>query len=65
MKGTPAEGRVLAKTGTLRHVNALGGYVTPRAGDRLVFYIVANHNTVPASEVTGAIDEFCNVLVGR
>jgi serine-type D-Ala-D-Ala carboxypeptidase/endopeptidase (penicillin-binding protein 4) len=65
MRGTPAEGRVLAKTGTLRHVNALGGYVTPRAGDRLVFYIVSNHNTVPAPEVTGAIDEFCNVLVGR
>jgi PBP4 family serine-type D-alanyl-D-alanine carboxypeptidase len=65
MRGTPAEGRVLAKTGTLRHVNALGGYVTPRAGDRLVFYIVSNHNTVPGPEVTGAIDEFCNVLVGR
>jgi len=65
MRGTPAEGRVLAKTGTLRHVNALGGYVTPRAGDRLVFYVVSNHNTVPGPEVTGAIDELCNVLVGR
>jgi serine-type D-Ala-D-Ala carboxypeptidase/endopeptidase (penicillin-binding protein 4) len=65
MRGTPAEGRVLAKSGTLRHVNGLGGYVSPRAGDRLVFYIVSNHNTVPGAEVSGAIDEFCNVLVGR
>jgi serine-type D-Ala-D-Ala carboxypeptidase/endopeptidase (penicillin-binding protein 4) len=65
MRGTPAEGRILAKTGTLRHVNALGGYVTPRSGDRLVFYIVANHNAAPAPEVTGAIDEVCNLLVGR
>jgi len=65
MKGTPAEGRVVAKTGTLRHVSALGGYVTPRSGDRLVFYMVSNHNTVPGSEVTGAIDEVCNLLVGR
>jgi D-alanyl-D-alanine carboxypeptidase/D-alanyl-D-alanine-endopeptidase (penicillin-binding protein 4) len=65
MKGTPAEGRVVAKTGTIRHVNALGGYVTPRSGDRLVFYIAANHNPVPASEVTGAIDEVVSVLVGR
>ena len=64
MKGTPAQGRVLAKTGTLRHVNALGGYVTPRTGDRLVFYIVSNHNTVPGPEVTGAIDEVCNLLAG-
>ena len=63
MKGTAAEGRLLAKTGTLRHVNALGGYVTPLAGDRLVLYIVSNHNTVPAAEVTGAIDEVCNLLV--
>lgn len=65
MRGTPAEGRVLAKTGTLRHVNAIGGYATPRAGDRVVFYIVANHHTVPFAEVTGAIDEICNILVGR
>jgi len=65
MRGTSAEGRVVAKTGTLRHVNALGGYVTPRSGERLALYIVSNHNTVPASEVTGAIDEVCNLLVGR
>ena len=39
--------------------------MTPRAGDRLVFYVVSNHNTVPGPEVTGAIDELCNVLVGR
>jgi D-alanyl-D-alanine carboxypeptidase/D-alanyl-D-alanine-endopeptidase (penicillin-binding protein 4) len=65
MRGTPAEGHVLAKTGTLRHVNAIGGYATPPAGDRLVFYIVSNHNTVPTAEVTGAIDQICNILVGR
>ena len=65
MRGTPAEGRILAKTGTLRHVNAIGGYATPPAGDRLVFYIVSNHNTVPTAEVTGAIDQICNILVGR
>ena len=65
MKGTPAEGRVTAKTGSLRHVNALGGYVTPRSGDRLVFYMVSNHNPGPGSEVTGAMDEICNLLVGR
>jgi D-alanyl-D-alanine carboxypeptidase len=56
---------VVAKTGTLRHINALGGYVTPRSGERLVFYMVSNHNTGPGSEVTGAMDEICNLLVGR
>ena len=28
---------MLAKTGTLRHVNALAGYVTTRSGTRLAF----------------------------
>jgi serine-type D-Ala-D-Ala carboxypeptidase/endopeptidase (penicillin-binding protein 4) len=65
MRGTPAEGRVIAKTGTIRHVNALAGYVTPRSGERLAFYLVSNHSTVPGSEVTGAMDQFCNLLVGR
>jgi len=65
MRGTPAEGRVAAKTGTLRHVNAIAGYTSPRSGERLAFSIVSNHNTVPASEVTGAIDEVCTLLVGR
>jgi D-alanyl-D-alanine carboxypeptidase/D-alanyl-D-alanine-endopeptidase (penicillin-binding protein 4) len=64
MRGTPAEGRVIAKTGTIRHVNALAGYVTPRSGERLAFTMVANHNTGPTS-VTGAMDEICNLLVGR
>ena len=65
MKGTPAEGRVVAKTGTLRHVNALAGYLTTRSGERLVFYLASNHNTVPGAEVTGAFDDVCNLLVGR
>jgi D-alanyl-D-alanine carboxypeptidase len=56
---------VIAKTGTIRHVNALAGYVTPRSGERLAFYIVSNHNTVSGLEVTAAIDQFCNLLVGR
>ena len=42
MKGTPAEGRVLAKTGTLALVNALAGYVTTARGERLAFAALAN-----------------------
>jgi D-alanyl-D-alanine carboxypeptidase len=56
---------VIAKTGTIRHVNALAGYATPRSGERLAFYLVSNHNTVSGSEVTQAMDEICNLLVGR
>jgi D-alanyl-D-alanine carboxypeptidase/D-alanyl-D-alanine-endopeptidase (penicillin-binding protein 4) len=65
MKGTPAEGRVVAKTGTLRHVNALAGYTTSRSGEPLVFAIVANHNTSGGTNAVAAIDQVCVELVSR
>jgi D-alanyl-D-alanine carboxypeptidase/D-alanyl-D-alanine-endopeptidase (penicillin-binding protein 4) len=63
MKGTPAERRVQAKTGTLRHVNALAGYLTTVKGERLVFSFVINHHTAPGREATGAIDGILASLV--
>lgn len=47
MKGTPAEGNLHAKTGTLRWANALSGYVTSAAGERLAFSAMVNRNVVP------------------
>lgn len=48
MRGTAAEGNVRAKTGTLRWANALSGYVTSAAGERLAFSLMLNRNVVPA-----------------
>lgn len=42
MKGTLAEGNAQAKTGSLRYVNALSGYVTNRVGERFVFSLLSN-----------------------
>ena len=62
MKGGAADGRVVAKTGTLRQVNALAGYVTARGGSRLAFVAVANHHTAGGSAATSALDEIGALL---
>lgn len=48
MKGTAAEGNAHAKTGTLRNVSALTGFVTTRDGEMLCFTILMNGSNVGA-----------------
>jgi D-alanyl-D-alanine carboxypeptidase/D-alanyl-D-alanine-endopeptidase (penicillin-binding protein 4) len=43
MRETPAAGNVRAKTGSLRYVHTLSGYVTTAAGERLAFSIMVNN----------------------
>jgi serine-type D-Ala-D-Ala carboxypeptidase/endopeptidase (penicillin-binding protein 4) len=50
LRGTPVEGRVHAKTGTLTGVRALSGYLTTAAGERLAFAMIVNHHTLSAAD---------------
>lgn len=59
MKGTPAEGNVRAKTGTLRYANSLAGYVTTAGGERLAFCVMLNRNSgqPPERSVRQEVDD--------
>lgn len=48
MKGTHAEGNLIGKTGTLRNVSALAGYVTTIDGEQLAFSFMFNGGNVGA-----------------
>lgn len=53
LKDTVAQGNLRAKTGTLRYVNALAGFVTNRVGDRLGFAALLNAFHPAADAPTG------------
>lgn len=63
LKGTPGEGRVFAKTGSMSNVRSLAGYVDTLAGESLAFAIISNGFDVRASEVDARVDELLLALV--
>jgi serine-type D-Ala-D-Ala carboxypeptidase/endopeptidase (penicillin-binding protein 4) len=63
MKDTPAAGRVLAKTGTIGHGNALSGYATTVRGAKIAFSILGNNNNMHAQDANKVIDAICAVMV--
>jgi len=61
--GTPGQGKVHAKTGTMTGVDALSGYVDNVHFDALVFSIIVNTCQLHASSVRSGIDAVVNLLV--
>jgi D-alanyl-D-alanine carboxypeptidase/D-alanyl-D-alanine-endopeptidase (penicillin-binding protein 4) len=62
MKGTPAQGNVRAKTGTLGTATSLSGYVLSAAGERLVFSLMINNPPRDADPRNGFTDAIAVLL---
>src|SRR5437588_6984941 len=62
MRGTPAEGNVRAKTGSLSSVASLSGYVTTAAGEYLVFSMMLNNYPDAAAVRRDSIDAIAILL---
>jgi serine-type D-Ala-D-Ala carboxypeptidase/endopeptidase (penicillin-binding protein 4) len=56
MKGTAAEGRVRAKTGSMSNVRALAGYVSTADGEPAAFAILANNFDASSDVINKATD---------
>jgi D-alanyl-D-alanine carboxypeptidase/D-alanyl-D-alanine-endopeptidase (penicillin-binding protein 4) len=62
LKGTAAEGRLLAKTGTLERVRALTGYATTSSGKRLAFSVIVNRYEGSGGAIRKAMEKFLLTL---
>lgn len=62
MRGTPAEGNLRAKTGSLSSVASLSGYVTTAGGEHLVFSMMLNNYPDAAAVRRDSIDAIAVLL---
>jgi len=62
-KGFSEAGRVRAKTGSLTHVAALGGYLEPPKRGTLVFSVMVNNYNGEAAKARGVLDTLVMTLL--
>ncbi|UBF26506.1 D-alanyl-D-alanine carboxypeptidase/D-alanyl-D-alanine-endopeptidase [Kovacikia minuta CCNUW1] len=61
-RGTPVQGNLLGKTGTISGVVSLSGYLTPPNYPPLALSILVNHSSGSAATIRSAVDEIVLLL---
>jgi len=56
MRGTPLQGNVHAKTGTLSAVRSLSGYLATAAGERIVFAMIVNNHSLSSRDADRLVE---------
>lgn len=64
MRGTDAQGRVHAKTGTLNGVRALSGYIQTQGGETYLFSMLAN-GSHSGYRFTQIMDDACEMIAAQ
>jgi serine-type D-Ala-D-Ala carboxypeptidase/endopeptidase (penicillin-binding protein 4) len=63
MKGTAAEGKIHAKTGSVEHVRTLSGFADTPSGRRLIFSFLGNNQGGKNREATDALNALCVAMI--
>jgi serine-type D-Ala-D-Ala carboxypeptidase/endopeptidase (penicillin-binding protein 4) len=58
-QGTPAAGRIFAKTGSMESVSTLSGYAQTTQGAHLAFSLMVNNEVGSQQEVREVLDQLC------
>lgn len=62
MKGSPAEGKALGKTGTIANVRGLSGYIRTVSGENVVYSFLVNGHIVSGAENERITDSILNLI---
>jgi D-alanyl-D-alanine carboxypeptidase/D-alanyl-D-alanine-endopeptidase (penicillin-binding protein 4) len=64
-QGTPAEGRVRTKSGSMTRVRGFTGYATARSGKTIAFCLIANQFSCTDKEIRTAMEGIMTALVAQ